>query len=146
MIYLTSPLHDIGKVGIPDTVLLKPGRLSDSEFTIMKTHACIGAETLDAALREFLASREYTTAPVTFDSDEYVFDLVYTRAKRAGYSKSMERIASSYLNYMEQIFGHYEKRSRAVLGREPAQILLLHANEINSRGDHSHADQNFIQQ
>ncbi len=53
LIYLTSPLHDIGKVGIPDTVLLKPGRLSDREFDIMKTHTTIGAETLDAAVREY---------------------------------------------------------------------------------------------
>ncbi len=53
LIYLTSPLHDIGKVGIPDTVLLKPGRLSDREFEIMKTHTTIGAETLDAAVREY---------------------------------------------------------------------------------------------
>ena len=52
LIYLTSPLHDIGKVGIPDCVLLKPGRLSDREFEIMRTHAELGAETLDAALRE----------------------------------------------------------------------------------------------
>ena len=53
LIYLTSPLHDIGKVGIPDSVLLKPGRLSDREFEIMKTHTTIGAETLDAAARHF---------------------------------------------------------------------------------------------
>ena len=50
MIYLTSPLHDIGKVGIPDSVLLKPGRLDAEEFEIMKRHTLIGAETLDAAL------------------------------------------------------------------------------------------------
>jgi len=53
LIYLTSPLHDIGKVGIPDSVLLKPGRLSDREFEIMKTHTTIGAETLDAAARQY---------------------------------------------------------------------------------------------
>ena len=53
LIYLTSPLHDIGKVGIPDTVLLKAGRLSDREFEIMKMHAMLGAQTLDAALRAF---------------------------------------------------------------------------------------------
>ena len=53
LIYLTSPLHDIGKVGIPDMVLLKPGRLSDGEFEIMKTHTTIGAQTLEAALAEF---------------------------------------------------------------------------------------------
>jgi len=53
LIYLTSPLHDIGKVGIPDSVLLKPGRLSDREFEIMKTHTTIGAETLAAAVRQY---------------------------------------------------------------------------------------------
>jgi putative two-component system response regulator len=53
LLYNTSPLHDIGKVGIPDCVLLKPGRLSDREFEIMKMHTTIGAETLDAAVRRF---------------------------------------------------------------------------------------------
>lgn len=53
LIYQTSPLHDIGKVGIPDSVLLKPGRLSDREFEIMKTHTEIGAQTLSAALAQF---------------------------------------------------------------------------------------------
>lgn len=49
-IYMTSPLHDIGKVGIPDHVLLKPGKLTPDEFEIMKLHTVIGAQTLDAAL------------------------------------------------------------------------------------------------
>lgn len=52
-IYLTSPLHDIGKVGIPDSVLLKPGKLTDEEWAVMKTHAEKGAETLEAALEQF---------------------------------------------------------------------------------------------
>ena len=47
LLYLTSPLHDIGKVAIPDHVLLKPGRLDDREFAIMKTHTTAGAATLD---------------------------------------------------------------------------------------------------
>lgn len=53
LVYLTSPLHDIGKVGVPDSVLLKPGRLNDDEFAVMKTHAEIGAETLRAALERY---------------------------------------------------------------------------------------------
>ena len=53
MIYATSPLHDIGKIGIPDSVLLNPGRLTDEEFDIMKTHTTIGAETLDAAIHQY---------------------------------------------------------------------------------------------
>ncbi|HOY09514.1 MAG TPA: response regulator [Candidatus Omnitrophota bacterium] len=41
-----SPLHDIGKLGIPDAVLLKPGRLTQEEYEIMKTHTVIGAKLL----------------------------------------------------------------------------------------------------
>lgn len=45
-LFLTSPLHDIGKVGIPDRILLKPGRLTVKENEIMKTHTTIGAQIL----------------------------------------------------------------------------------------------------
>ena len=51
LLYMTSPLHDIGKVGIPDSVLLKPGKFTDEEFEIMKQHTLIGGQTLDAAVR-----------------------------------------------------------------------------------------------
>jgi putative two-component system response regulator len=53
LIYLTSPLHDIGKVATPDSVLLKPGPLTRDEFEIMKTHTTHGAATLEAALQEY---------------------------------------------------------------------------------------------
>ncbi len=45
-IYAASPLHDIGKVGIDDSVLLKAGKLTDQEWKVMKLHPVIGAETL----------------------------------------------------------------------------------------------------
>jgi len=48
-----SALHDIGKVGISDNILCKPGTLSDAEFTTMRTHAEIGACTLEAVQKEF---------------------------------------------------------------------------------------------
>jgi len=49
--YMASPLHDIGKVGIVDAILLKPGRLTDEEFSIMKTHVLIGYETLSNIIK-----------------------------------------------------------------------------------------------
>ncbi|PCJ51658.1 MAG: two-component system response regulator [Candidatus Hydrogenedentota bacterium] len=49
-IYLVSPLHDIGKVAIPDGVLMKQGKLTDAEFQIMATHATLGAQALDTVL------------------------------------------------------------------------------------------------
>jgi putative two-component system response regulator len=53
LLYETSPLHDIGKVAIPDAVLLKPGRLTADEIAIMKTHAVRGAETIESLLQKF---------------------------------------------------------------------------------------------
>ncbi len=49
-IYYVSPLHDIGKVGVPDSILLKQGRLTESEFEIIKTHTVIGGRSLDTVL------------------------------------------------------------------------------------------------
>ncbi len=42
----SAPLHDLGKIGIPDAILLKPGKLTEDEFEIMKTHTTLGAEIL----------------------------------------------------------------------------------------------------
>ncbi|MBK7404730.1 MAG: response regulator [Phycisphaerales bacterium] len=57
LIYQTSPLHDIGKVAIPDEVLLKPDRLTDREFEIMKEHTLHGARTLEAAIQRYPHAR-----------------------------------------------------------------------------------------
>lgn len=48
-----AALHDVGKVGIPDSILLKPGKLSDAEYEIMKTHSLIGAELLEGLMEDF---------------------------------------------------------------------------------------------
>lgn len=53
LLYATCPLHDIGKVSIPDSVLLKADHLDEAEFEIMKTHAATGAETLELALKAY---------------------------------------------------------------------------------------------
>ncbi|PGH58412.1 two-component system response regulator [Azospirillum palustre] len=49
LLYKSAPLHDVGKVGIPDSILLKPGKLSDDEFHVMKTHAALGHDAIFAA-------------------------------------------------------------------------------------------------
>lgn len=51
LLLYASPLHDIGKVGIPDTILLKPGRFTPEEFEIMKLHAQFGAQMLEGSDR-----------------------------------------------------------------------------------------------
>jgi putative two-component system response regulator len=49
VLFKSAPLHDIGKVGIPDRILLKPGKLDDDEFAVMKTHTTLGHDALARA-------------------------------------------------------------------------------------------------
>ncbi|MBK5939867.1 HD-GYP domain-containing protein [Halochromatium roseum] len=53
-----APLHDVGKIGIPDAILLKPGRLTDAEMAIMRTHARIGADAIRCAMETSLAEAD----------------------------------------------------------------------------------------
>ncbi len=52
MLFKSAPLHDIGKVGIPDRILLKPGRLTFEEFEVMKTHTTLGRDAIAQAESE----------------------------------------------------------------------------------------------
>ena len=54
LIYYASPFHDLGKVGIEDRILLKPGKLDDEEYEVMKTHAMIGYNLLKDSQSKYL--------------------------------------------------------------------------------------------
>ena len=57
-ILYASPMHDVGKIGIPDSILMKPGKLTDEEFEIIKTHVSIGAKILAHSKAEILQVAE----------------------------------------------------------------------------------------
>jgi len=51
-LFISAPLHDIGKVGVPDNILLKPGKLTDEEYEEMKKHTLYGEKTLDSTMKK----------------------------------------------------------------------------------------------
>ena len=53
LLYTSAPLHDIGKVGVPDHILLKPGKLTGEEFEIMKRHTEYGRDAIHAAMKSW---------------------------------------------------------------------------------------------
>jgi putative two-component system response regulator len=59
MLYKSAPLHDIGKVGIPDAILLKPGKLTPEDFEVMKSHTTLGRDAI-------IAAENLIDAPSTF--------------------------------------------------------------------------------
>jgi putative two-component system response regulator len=61
VIFHASPMHDVGKVGIPSAILLKPGKLSTEEFSLMKTHTLIGAAILAGSTSNMLQMAERIT-------------------------------------------------------------------------------------
>ena len=61
LLYKSAPLHDIGKVGIPDRILLKPGKLTPEEFEVMKTHTTLGRDAILNAEKELGVQVEFLT-------------------------------------------------------------------------------------
>lgn len=84
------------------------------------------------AFERFLAEHGYTIAPVTIDSDEYLYALAFDRARARGDQAAADRLVTDYLRYMEEMTAWCERFSLQLVGREPAQVLLLHANWLNA--------------
>lgn len=80
LILQAAPMHDVGKIGIPDQILLKPGQLTAEEFSIMKTHTTIGFELLKGSVSTILEAA--TTIAVShhekFDGSGYPYGLTGT--------------------------------------------------------------------
>ena len=83
-------------------------------------------------LEKFLRDHGYRIAPVTMDNSEWLYARAYDIANLKGDTGLKKRIAAAYLDYMDRVFAYYESQSRALLGREIKQVLLIHANTLNS--------------
>ncbi len=80
----------------------------------------------------FLSARGYQIAPITMDAWDWMYAGVYEDARRRGDTNLEQQLVTSYLSYTTTVFDYYEKLSKTMLGYEPKQILLLHANWLEA--------------
>jgi peptidoglycan/xylan/chitin deacetylase (PgdA/CDA1 family) len=80
----------------------------------------------------FLVNRGYRIAPITLDAWDWMYATVYEDAKKRGDSDLLARLVSSYLSYSDQVFDYSERLSVKIMGYEPKQILLIHANQLEA--------------
>ncbi len=83
-------------------------------------------------LNGFLAEHGYTIAPVTIDNADWIFASAYDKAFDKGDKNLMKRVGEAYVSYMNLKMDYWERQSAKIFGREIKQILLIHANFINS--------------
>lgn len=80
----------------------------------------------------FLSSRGYRVAPVTIDAGDWMFAPVYEDAKKRGDTAEENKVVAAYLSYANEAFDYAEKFSRAIIGYEPKQVLLLHDSQLEA--------------
>lgn len=130
LIYQTAPLHDIGKVGVPDSILLKTGRLTSEEFDEMKRHTVYGRDTLDAAAK-------------TMSSDEKFLDvareIAYSHHEKwngTGYPEGISGEAIPLSARMMAVVDVYD----ALMSRRPYKEPMSHDEALgiilDGRGTH----------
>jgi putative two-component system response regulator len=120
-IFFASPMHDIGKIGIPDSILLKPGKLTSEEFEKMKTHTTIGGKILKDSMSDFLKAGE-------------VIALTHhERWDGTGYPKGLKGEKIPFMGRIMHIVDQYD----SLRSKRPYKAGLSHEKtyEIITKGD-----------
>ena len=137
LIYKTAPLHDIGKVGVPDRILLKPGRLTPEEFEEMKRHTVYGRDALDAA------AKTLGTDETFLDTAREIAYYHHEKWDGTGYPEGISGEAIPIAARMMAIVDVYD----ALISRRPYKEPMSHqqAYSIITEGRGTHFDPDVVQ-
>ncbi|TXT29622.1 MAG: putative two-component system response regulator [Rhodocyclaceae bacterium] len=134
LLFKSAPLHDIGKVGIPDHILLKPGRFTPEEFAIMKTHTTLGRDAIATAESRLGVNVEFLT---------YAKEIAYSHQEKwdgSGYPESLAGDAIPISARLMAVADVYD----ALISRRPYKDPMPHDKAIqfimDGRGTHFDPD------
>ena len=135
LLYKSAPLHDAGKVGVPDAILLKPGRLTEEEFEEMKKHTIYGRDTL-ASAEEMLGTNSFLS---------FAREIAYTHHEKwdgTGYPRGLQGEAIPLSGRLMAVADVYD----ALISRRVYKPPFTHqkAFSIMSEGNGSHFDPDLI--
>jgi adenylate cyclase len=128
LLYKSAPLHDIGKVGVPDRILLKPGKLTDKEFEEMKMHATIGRDVI-AAIQQKLGPRAFLCV---------AHDLIYTHHEKwdgTGYPQGLKGVQIPLAGRLMAIADMYD----ALTSERVYKDLLAHEEAVKVMNENAAA-------
>ena len=111
--------------------LMEPHKPYQLYFRHPMTHTGDTREKKEA-IEEFVAARGYPITPHTIENSDFIFNVPYAQAVRNGDAALAERMREAYLEYNLAVTKFAERISKEIFGREAAQTLVIHANDINA--------------
>jgi len=139
LLYKSAPLHDIGKVGIPDSILRKPGKLTDDEFEEMKKHTFYGRNAIQSAERRF--GKGVNNRFLQFGKE-----MAYTHHEKwdgSGYPEGLNGEDISFLGRIMAIADVYD----ALISKRPYKPPFTHEEAVSfiARGKGTHFDPEVVE-
>jgi putative two-component system response regulator len=136
MLYKSAPLHDIGKVGVPDYILLKPGRLTTEEFEQMKKHTVYGRDAIIAAEQEMNHNDNFL---------KFAKEIAYCHQEKWDGSGYPEGLAGQAIPLSARIMAIADVYD-ALISRRVYKPALPHAQavEIIQQGRNTHFDPDLV--
>ncbi|HZX29326.1 MAG TPA: two-component system response regulator [Telluria sp.] len=136
LLYKSAPLHDIGKVGVPDRILLKPGRLDSDEFEIMKLHTVYGRDTIQLVEKHLGGSNSFL---------KYAREIAYSHQEKwdgSGYPDNLEGEAIPLSARLMAVADVYD----ALISRRVYKPPFSHAEalDIMRKGRATHFDPDIL--
>ncbi|MBS1144566.1 MAG: Response regulator receiver:Metal-dependent phosphohydrolase, subdomain [Proteobacteria bacterium] len=134
LLFKSAPLHDIGKVGIPDHILLKPGRFTPEEFEVMKTHTTLGRDAIATAEARLGVNVEFLT---------YAKEIAYSHQEKWNGSGYPEGLAGDAIPISARLMAVADVYD-ALISRRPYKEPMPHDKAVqliaDGRGTHFDPD------